>query len=131
MITFTRFLSLLLLFGLASCCKTPVQGINPTSSVNSAGGDNNTVASESWYNSVKTVATVNLSGSAGALVIFSIILLLVIAVYKKLSDFLHLVNNRLHNLAALFGIQGFAYSQPAVTHSSDTENQKNLLPRLD
>ena len=118
-----------LIISLVDCCNTPVKGINPTSSVNSAGGDNNTVTSESWYNSVKTVATINLSGGAGALIVFSIVFLLLIAVYKKLSDFLHLINGRVHNLAALFGIQGFAYTQPAITDSTSSRENKVQPPQ--
>ena len=102
-------------------CKSPPGGINPTTSVNTAVG-NSTTQSESWYNSVKTVATVNLSGSAGALVIFSIVFLLVVITYKRLSNFVKFTNNRLQNLYT---------AQKAIQPSIElSEIQRNSEPLI-
>ena len=97
-----------------SCASTPAAGINPSAHISTASGSNNTQKSETLYNSVKTIATLNLSGHVGSLVVFSIVFLLIVAVYKKLKDFLVLVNDRLHGLAALFGINGFVHHRPAI-----------------
>ena len=105
---------LIFLISTVENCKVPAGGINPATQVDTATGVNNTLHSEALYNSIKTTATINLSGHIGALITFSVIFLLIIAVYKKLSDFLGLVNDRLHNFAALFGVHGFAYRHPAV-----------------
>ena len=107
-------IGLSILANVVKSCKAPAGGINPATQVDTASGVNNTLHSEALYNSIKTTATINLSGHIGTLITFSVILLLIIGVYKKLSDFLGLVNDRLHNVAALFGVHGFAYRQPAV-----------------
>ena len=107
---------LLLQFEPVTSCKAvvPDNGINPATQVQTTTGTNNSLHSEALYHSVKAIATFNLSGHVGSLITFSIVLLLIAAVYKKLSDFLRLVNDRLHNFAALFGIHGFAHDQPAI-----------------
>ena len=97
-----------------SCASTPAAGINPSAHISTASGSNNSQKSETLYNSVKTIATLNLSGHIGSLVVFSIVFLLIVAVYKKLKDFLVLVNERLHGFANLFGIHGFVHNQPAI-----------------
>ena len=96
------------------CKPLPEGGIIPTSQVQTSSGANNTLNSETFHNSIKTVATINLSGHIGGLVIFCVIFILLITVYKKLSEYLSLVNDRLHSLAALFGIHGFAVRDPAI-----------------
>ena len=95
-------------------CKQVPGGINPSSSIQTSTGINNTLATETFNHSIKTVATINLSGHIGGLIVFSVIFILLVVVYRKLSDYLTLVNDRLHNLAALFGIHGFAAEQPAI-----------------
>ena len=94
--------------------KIPKGGIDPTNQVQTSSGANNSLNSETFHNSIKTVATINLSGHIGALVIFFVVFVLLIAVYKKLSDYLTLVNDRLHSLARIFGIHGFAVREPAI-----------------
>lgn len=84
--------------------------------VPTATGTNSTAKSEAWFHSVKTVATLNISGAAGTLITFAVVLLLIVIVYKKLTDFLHLLNGRLHSLANLVGVHGF-HLQDAVRHS--------------
>ena len=109
----TIVISILYITSTVSGCKAlPEGGVNPSNQVLTATGGNSTLASETYNNSFKT--TVNLSGHIGSLVIFSVIFLLIIAVYKRLGDYLTLVNDRLHNFAALFGIDGFAVRQPAI-----------------
>ena len=82
--------------------------------------NNSTSKAEAWFNSVKTVATLNISGAAGTLFTFSIVLLLIVIVYKKLSDFIHLVNGRLHSVAGLIGVDGFHYHN--AVKNSDLES---------
>ena len=104
-----------------SGCKSIPEGIAPTSQVQTATGGNSSLQSETFHNSIKTVATINLSGHIGGLVIFCIIFLLLITVYKKLSEYLTLVNDRLHNLAALVGIHGFHVREPAIELPAETK----------
>ena len=97
-------------------CKagTPDGGINPTSQVQSSKGANNSLLSETFHNSIKTVATINISGHLGGLILFCVVFVLLIGVYKKLSEYLGIVNDRLHNFMRLFGIQGFTGRHPAI-----------------
>lgn len=110
-----KFLLILHLASETRSCKSfPKGGIDPTSQVQTSTGTNNSLNSETFHNSIKTVATINLSGHIGSLLIFCVVFILLIAVYKKLSDYLTLVNDRLHKLAAVFGIHGFAVREPAI-----------------
>ena len=105
-----------------SGCKSLPGGIVPTNQVQTAsGGGNNTLNSETFHNSIKTVATINFSGHIGGLVIFCIIFLLLIAVYRKLSEYLTLVSDRLNNLAHIVGIHGFHGREPAIEVQTETQ----------
>ena len=84
--------------------------------------NNSTAKAESWFNSVKTVATLNVSGAAGTLLTFSVVLLLIVIVYKKLSDFIHLVNGRLHSVADLIGVDGFHHHNAVKRRDIETGN---------
>ena len=101
-------------------CKPPVDGINPATQIQTSSGDNQTLHSEAWYHSIKTVATLNLSETTGTLIVFSIVFLIIIIIYKRLIDFLQRVNQRLHNLADVIGVDGFVGHHPVVKDNDDS-----------
>ena len=89
--------------------------VQPATDIQTATGDgNNSFSSETLYHSVKSVANINVTGAAGALITLSAVFCMFVIAYKRLSVFLHLVNDRLHCLAELFGIHGFNMHQPAI-----------------
>lgn len=100
-------------------CKAPVDGINPATQIQTSTG-NDTLHSEAWYHSIQTVATLNLSGTTGALIVFSIVFLIIIALYKKIIDYIQKVNQRIHNLADIFGVDGFVGHRPVVKDTTDS-----------
>ena len=109
--------------GLSRACTPSGSGlsISPDTDIQTATGNNNTFSSEALYNSVKTIANFNFTGSAAALATLSVFLVIFIVAYKQLRSFIHLVNGRLHNLAHLFGIHGFDVHQPAIGAGEEGE----------
>ena len=108
-------LPILLQIHFTSPCTPSGSGISPSTAIQtSAGSGNTSFATETLYNSVKTVAHLHFGGTAGALITLSIVFCLFIIAYQKLSTFVHLINDRLHSLAELFGVHGFSLHQPAI-----------------
>ena len=102
---------------LPGCNPAPVA---PATHVQSTSGGNNSLTSESLFHSIKTVATVNLSGAAGAIISICFLFVVAAATYRKLIDFIHLVNNRIHNVSNLLGIDGFHHEFPAAAREAAT-----------
>ena len=98
-----------------SCTPSTPGGIHvsPATQVQTA-GNNASLHSEALNHSIKAVTTLNLSGTAGTIVAFTVFLLLILVVYKRLSVFVHLLNERLHGIGRLIGVDGFRHTEPAI-----------------